>query len=727
MEAFAKALVREAHNLRRRPDLLWQQLYNRLQWAEGGVSDQVLEPELAGRTKPGARPWLRSLTRLGESQALIRTLAGHTGPVYTVAYSPDGTHIVSGSYDGTLKIWDTATSAELGTLGGHTARVEAAAYSPDGTRIVSVSSKALTIWDTATGAELTTLSSDSTWLAKAVAWSPDGTRIVSGSACQAVYGSVSDDLVPVTIWDAASGAELLALRGHATNVQAVAWSPDGTRIVSGDESGRLKIWEAGSGAELTTLAGHPPEFVVSDEDLARARADSTKAGIDISAELELIRARAAGNTPTEGSVNAVAWSPDGTRIVSGSRDGTLKIWESGSGAEVGTLSGHTGPVDAVAWSPDGTRIVSGSRDGTLKIWESGSGAAVGTLSGHTGPVDAVAWSPDGTRIVSGSQDGTVKLWEGVGAEVATPSGHTRKVNAVSWSPDGTRIVSGSEDTTLKIWDGASGTEIATLATPRDAPGRVKAVAWSPDGTRIASAAMELSVWDAASGAELAVHRDRPGWVEAVDYAPDGAAIVTGTDDAIQVWDTAEKSRRLFGRGHALTTLDRKYGVQGTVNAVACSPDGVHIAFSQHADRRFPGSRNTLNIWDTDTGENGPLTSNTGRVCAVAYSPDGTRIVSGSHEGTLKIWESGTGAEIATLTGHAGTVNAVAWSPDGTRIVSGSADNTLRVWDARQMVCLAILPCLGAVGGCDYSPQGRRICYGDETGIVHILELMGVAA
>ena len=244
MEAFAKALVRAAHDLRHRPDLLWQQTYNQLQWAEaaenGGAINQVVEPELAVRTEPGAWAWVRSLTRLRESQALIRTLADHTGSVYTTDYSPDGTRILSASHDGTLKIWDAATGAEVATLGGHADWVDAAAWSPDGTRIVSVSSQALRIRDTATGAELSTLSSDSMWLAKAVAWSPDGTRIVAGSACQAVYGSVSDDLAPVTIWDAAGGAELLALRGHTSNVQAVAWSPDGTRIVSGDESGRLE-------------------------------------------------------------------------------------------------------------------------------------------------------------------------------------------------------------------------------------------------------------------------------------------------------------------------------------------------------------------------------------------------------------------------------------------------------------------------------------------------------
>jgi len=153
-------------------------------------------------------------------------------------------------------------------------------------------------------------------------------------------------------------------------------------------------------------------------------------------------------------VNAVAYSPDGSRIVSGSRDETLKIWSASSGKELATLSGHTDFVSAVAYSPDGNSIVSGSsRDETLKIWDASSGKELASLSGHTSSVDAVAYSPDGSRIVSGSsRDDTLKIWDANSAKLLSSlEAHTSGVSAVAFSPSGHLIYSASWDRTIKVW------------------------------------------------------------------------------------------------------------------------------------------------------------------------------------------------------------------------------------------------------------------------------------
>jgi dipeptidyl aminopeptidase/acylaminoacyl peptidase len=176
------------------------------------------------------------------------------------------------------------------------------------------------------------------------------------------------------------------------------------------------------------------------------------------------------------------------------------VWEVAGGGGPLTLKGHTGDVVSLSWSPDGTRLATGSRDETVKVWDAAGGREPITLKGHTNRIMSVSWSPDGTRLATGSQDGTAKVWEVAGArEPLTLKGHTRGVFSVSWSPDGTRLATGSQEGTAKVWDAVGGRELLTLTGHT---GAVWSVSWSPDGMRLATADDEgtAKVWDAA-GAE----------------------------------------------------------------------------------------------------------------------------------------------------------------------------------------------------------------------------------
>jgi hypothetical protein len=182
-----------------------------------------------------------------------------------------------------------------------------------------------------------------------------------------------------------------------------------------------------------------------------------------------------------GAVVAVAFSPDSTRVLTGSWDHTARLWDTATGEVVATLAGHTDHITSVAFSPDGKRVLTGSEDNTARLWDSATGKVVATLAGHTGPVTAVAFSPDGKRVLTGSWDRTARLWDAAtGKALETLAGHTGPVTAVAFSPDGTRVLTGSQDTTARLWDAATGKVLATLVGHAFS---ITNVAFSPDGAR----------------------------------------------------------------------------------------------------------------------------------------------------------------------------------------------------------------------------------------------------
>ncbi|KAJ5642272.1 G-protein beta WD- 40 repeats containing protein [Penicillium lividum] len=250
--------------------------------------------------------------------SLIRTLEGHSDWVWTVAFSPDGKQIASGSRDQTIKLWDTATGDLQKTLEGHSDWVRTVAFSPDGKQIASGSDdRTIKLWDTATGDLQKTLEGHSGPI-NTVAFSPDGKQIASGSLDQTIK-----------LWDTATGDLQKTLEGHLDSVWTVAFSPDGKQIASGSNDKTIKLWDTATGDLQKTLEGHSH------------------------------------------SVWTVAFSPDGKQIASGSLDQTIKLWDTATGDLQKTLEGHSGPINTVAFSPDGKQIASGSDDQTIKLWNVG--------------------------------------------------------------------------------------------------------------------------------------------------------------------------------------------------------------------------------------------------------------------------------------------------------------------------------------------------------------------
>ena len=299
-----------------------------------------------------------------EVTTYVGRLEGHTNPVTCVAYSPDGTRLVSGSYDCSIRIWDANNGKALKTYTGHGGIVRSVVYSPDGRKIASGGSdKLVQIWDSSNGQILQTLG-DKFAPVFGVAFSPNGTQIAVGS------------MEPIIrIVDVRSGQNVGRLQGAAP-MTSVAYKPDGTQIASGSLDMKVHLWD-------TILSQSQSGFATLGPALS-------------------------GHTA---SVTSVAYSPDGTRIASGSIDNTIRIWDSSNGQRVQSLQGHSAAVTSVAFSPDGKRIVSGSKDSTVRVWNAVTGQVLRTFDGHTGPVEGVTFSPDGNRVASGSADKTVHIWD----------------------------------------------------------------------------------------------------------------------------------------------------------------------------------------------------------------------------------------------------------------------------------------------------------------------------
>ncbi|KAL2812483.1 WD40-repeat-containing domain protein [Aspergillus granulosus] len=610
-----------------------------------------------------APKWLCKWPNVEETWgAELQTLIGHSNTVSSLAFSPNGQLLASGSFDKTVKLWDLSTGQLCQTLVGHSGYVVSLAFSPNGQLLASSArtdiwntDKTIKLWDLSTGELQQILEGDSEGNSEGVqtvAFSPDGKLLASCS-----NGNT------IKLWGPTTSEEWMqTLELHSRNVWSVAFLSDGKLLAYSSRNATIDIWDPLMGKLQQTLEIHS-EYVCS---------------VAVSANGKLLASGCEGATiklwdlPTgelqqtlEGhskDVETVAFSPDGTLLASGSKDKTIKLWALSTGQVWKTLERHSDWVCAVAFSPDGQLLSSSSWDNTIKLWDPTADELQHTFLAHSNKVQTVAFSPDGQQFASGSEDQTIKLWDPSTGELCQTLDVNTSVHSVAFSPDGQLLASGSENCTVRLWDPSTGELWETLVAHTDG---VISVAFSPDGQLLASGSRDATVklWDPSAGELQQTLEGHNNNVWSVTFSPDGKLLASCADGDIKFWSPTigELWRQTF-------QLD-----SSGVRSVVFSPDGQLLASSS--------SDYTINLWNLSTGElQETLQGHSGSVESLAFSPDGRLLASGSKDWTIKLWDLFTGELQQTLEGHTDKVQTVAFSPDGELLASGSGDATVKLWD-----------------------------------------------
>ncbi|HET9906243.1 MAG TPA: TIR domain-containing protein [Anaerolineales bacterium] len=605
----------------------------------GPVTSVVFSPDghwLASASHMDNFVLVREIGNLDREPILLN---GHDQPINALAFDPNSTWLASGSEDGTVRVWQISDySSKPKILSIHGGGINTLAFSPDGHWLATGGDDGIAyLWDMKNLSGLVQMFRGHSERINHLAFSPDGHWLATGS----------DDYT-VRMWNLKdTSAEPGILRGHTQLITTLSFSPLGTWLATGSYDSLTYLWN------LQDLEAEPYIYSVLDEN------DFHQAILSLS------------------------FSPDEEWLAIGSGDNSIRLVNTQDPqAAPLLLDGHDlGEVNIVAFSSDGRWLASGSNDHDVFIWDvTGADRPITPTAGFRGHDQAVltlAFSPDGKWIASGSQDHMVRLFEVGNPSIIDPiqlQAYHEPVNIAIFSPHGNWLATGSDDEMVRLWNSKDAATPPRLSGELSGPGPISSVAFSPNEHWLASAsynAPNLFVWNIEESTHTPITLNVEDVTYTVAFSPDGLWLASGGEDhLIRLWNVEDPS--------ALPVLLE--GHQEAVSSLAFNRDSHWLASSST-------SESTVYLWNMQEPTQSPilLEGHTDVINSISFSPDGHLLATASYDGTLRIWNiESKSSEPLILRGHEDSVNTLAFSPDGLWLASGSDDKTVRLWSMSEL-------------------------------------------